>query len=800
MAHVPQLCRAPDSGGIIYWLILKDEKFSMPSKFFMESGEYAVLKDLAIIVSSATVATWIFSYLKLPVLVGYIVVGILLSPILGLLNESEILSQAGEFGVMLMMFYVGMEFGFDRLKKVFLPSLFGVCALALVMGALGVAAARLMGMGLSDGIFLGGILSMSSTIIVVENLGMRGQLQKPFAQIAVGVLIFEDIYAVLLMVVLSGLAVQSESGMGRIFETIVLASTFVVAVFVGGKLAINMLAARLSISKEPQMLIMFAICIVLALGFLAKQFGLSFALGAFLAGSVISGSPVAGKVERLMSPFRNLFVAIFFVSVGTMIKPGLILDLWLPIILLSLFAVVFQIAACFTGAVIGGARAKDSFLAAVNMAQIGEFGFVIAGLGIGSGLIGDSVMAITMGVSFLTVSANPFLAERAPAVANFLSKRVPSAVRKTLKGYERELTKIKEASVRHESLHLAFRGISMAAIYAFLFNALVVTGAFISNAVVDSMQRQAHMWLLYTVWSIVGALALPLAVGCFRKVEGCVRSIAKASFQPRTFGNVVCKILSISGGGAAAAFCALVYFGVAHGYVGSDAMLGLNIVCGLLLGIVFYTPLRTFNISLESKFKLIFLRHLENADAYRHDRMIEKIKDRYSWAMDISEVELGDLSPAAGRTVAQTELRRLTGAEIVAVKRGFFVIYNIFPDTALYPGDVVVLCGEPSELKAAAETLAEKGRFSSADAVAENRLSDFSVSTLKVPEASGLTGINLRSANLTKLYAVKILGVGKSGEALRRPSPDDVFECGDMIVVMGDSEKISAFKRAFGLA
>ena len=181
----------------------------------MGNEEYAILKDLAIIVSSATVATWIFSALKMPVLLGYIIVGILLSPVLGLLHSSDVLGEAGEFGVMLMMFYVGMEFGFDRLKKVFLPSLFGVCALALVMGALGVAAARLMGMGLSDGIFLGGILSMSSTIIVVENLGMRGQLQKPFAQIAVGVLIFEDIYAVLLMVVLSGLAVQSESGMGR---------------------------------------------------------------------------------------------------------------------------------------------------------------------------------------------------------------------------------------------------------------------------------------------------------------------------------------------------------------------------------------------------------------------------------------------------------------------------------------------------------------------------------------------------------------------------------------------------------
>ena len=128
-----------------------------------------------------------------------------------------------------------------------------------------------------------------------------------------------------------------------------------------------------------------------------------------------------------------------------------------------------------------------------------------------------------------------------------------------------------------------------------------------------------------------------------------------------------------------------------------------------------------------------------------------------------------------------------------------FVIYNIFPDTALYPGDVVVLCGEPSQLKAAAEALAEKRRFSSADDVAENLLSDFSVSTLSISENSSLAGKDLRSANLTKLYAIKVIGLGKSGSALRRPYPEDVFASGDLLVVMGDVEKIASFKKMFGL-
>ena len=764
----------------------------------MGNEEYAILKDLAIIVSSATVATWIFSALKMPVLLGYIIVGILLSPVFGLLHSSDVLGEAGEFGVMLMMFYVGMEFGFDRLKKIFLPSLFGVMSLAVVMGALGAVAARMMGMSVADGIFLGGILSMSSTIIVVENLGMRGQLQKPFAQIAVGVLIFEDIYAVLLLVLLSGLAVQSESGMGRFFETLVLTSTFVIAVFVGGKLAINMLAARLSLSKEPQTLIMFAMCIILALGFLAKQFGLSFALGAFLAGSVISGSPIAGKVENLTSPFRNLFVAIFFVSVGTMIKPGLILELWVPIVVLSFFAVIFQIAACFAGAVLGGARPKDSFLAAVNMAQIGEFGFVIAGLGMGLKLIDDSIMAITMGVAFVTIFANPFIASRAPAVANLLSSHIPQLLKKPLDAYSRKLTKIKDIALEHENLRAMARGAAIAAVYAFLFNAVVIAGVFISNGLSGFFKTDLK-WTMYILWTIVGLLALPLAVGCFRKAESCAGSMTKVPLGNLPVRKLFIKIFSIVAGCAAVLFCAGVYYGVARGYVSFRGLLSGNVICGVLLGVACYGALKNFNMALESKFKLIFRRHLENAEAYRHDRMIEKIKSRYSWAIDISEVEIGDLSPAAGRTVAQTELRKLTGAEIVAVKRGLFVIYNIFPDTALYPGDVVVLCGEPSQLKAAAEALAEKRRFSSADDVAENLLSDFSVSTLSILENSSLAGKDLRSANLTKLYAIKVIGLGKSGSALRRPYPEDVFASGDLLVVMGDVEKIASFKKMFGL-
>ena len=163
----------------------------------------------------------------------------------------------------------------------------------------------------------------------------------------------------------------------------------------------------------------------MGLGELAEFSNLSLSLGAFMAGSIISGSEVSRRVEHITDPFRNLFVALFFVSVGTQINPALIMDLWLPILLISCGVIIFQTLACFAGIVLGGVRCRDAYLAAINKAQIGEFSFVIAGLGISSGVMSPSIMVIAMGVSFVTVFANPFLAARSEAVMGFARATVP---------------------------------------------------------------------------------------------------------------------------------------------------------------------------------------------------------------------------------------------------------------------------------------------------------------------------------------------------------------------------------------
>jgi len=312
----------------------------------MAESTHFLLQDLAIIVVASTVAIRIFSFLKLPQLLGFIVTGILLSPVFNVINDKHAITQLGELGVMFMMFFVGMEFDLNRLKKVFAPSFFGILFQIIVMGLLGMASASMMNMTNIDGIFLGGVLAMSSTIVIVEVFTQRRDLGKPYAQIATGILILEDLFAVFLLVILSGIA-DGAPDIYKLGQSTITMLAFVITIFVLGKLIVPAMLKKLVLSKNTQELIMFTLCLMMGIGFLALSSGMSLALGAFLAGSIISGTFVSQKIEHLSTPFRNLFVALFFVSVGTMIEPGQIIKLWLPIVLISVAVIVLQTFACF---------------------------------------------------------------------------------------------------------------------------------------------------------------------------------------------------------------------------------------------------------------------------------------------------------------------------------------------------------------------------------------------------------------------------------------------------------------------
>lgn len=736
----------------------------------------------------------IFSMLKLPLLLGFIIVGILLAPVSGLISSAGDIAELGELGVMFMMFFVGMEFNLERLKKVFAPSVLGIAFQIGAMGVLGMIAAGLMGLSKIDGVFLGGVLAMSSTIVIVEIFTQKRDLSKLYAQIAIGILIIEDIFAVFLLVVLSGLSSGTlPSGMELLRSTIALLS-FMITIFVAGKLFIPKLLRKFAVSGNQQEMIMLIFCLIMGLGELAELSNLSLSLGAFMAGSIISGSDVSRRVEHITDPFRNLFVALFFVSVGTQINPHLILELWLPIVLISVCVIVFQTLACFCGIVLGGVRCRDAYLAAINKAQIGEFSFVIAGLGISSGVMDSSIMAIAMGVSFLTVFLNPLVAGQSERVMRAAHAVAPKKFLDFLEVYRRSVGSLSKSTSGNSKLAAFLPNIGAIFVYTLMFSALMFVAAHFAD-IVKSEDTPYPDWIAFGIWVAAAALSVPMLAGILKSSSACAAKIvdgvdAHYGLASGAGGKLHALLRGVFSAFIMLAF-AVVYFAFVFNFLPIGNALALFGGTVALMALFFRKMMSNFRHSMEGKFATVLKRHLENAEHNKRELLIDNVRASHNWAKSVSEVEIGEFSDAAGKTVGELAVRRRTGAEIAAVKRGAFSIYDIAADTRLYPDDIVILCGAESQL-VEAEKILTRPAENSAD-ISENsggaaRLADFEVS-----EKSGLVGKNLRELALPKNFGIKVMGVLCEGDVeSTQPDPNRAFVAGDRLLCMGTS---AAFNR-----
>ena len=761
-----------------------------------------LIKDLAIIIVASTVSMRIFSMLKLPQLLGFIIVGILLSPVTGLISSSENIAALGELGVMFMMFFVGMEFNLERLKKVFVPSFLGITFQIVSMGILGMAAAGLMGLSRVDGIFLGGVLAMSSTIVIVEIFAQRRDLSKLYAQIAIGILIIEDIFAVFLLVVLSGLSSGKLPGVSELFSSTLAILSFMITIFVAGKLLIPRLLRRFALSGNRQELIMLIFCLIMGLGELAAVSDLSLSLGAFMAGSIISGSDVSRRVEHITDPFRNLFVALFFVSVGTQINPALLWELWLPIVLISVGVIVFQSLACFSGVVLGGIACRDAYLAAINKAQIGEFSFVIAGLGISSGVMDPSIMAIAMGVSFLTVFVNPLVSSQSEAVMKFAHYITPKKVLDALEIYRRAVGSVSQSAAGSGRLKDFLPHILAIFVYTLMFSGVMFAAARIANYIKSDTTPYPD-WLAAGIWVGAAALSLPMLAGVLRSSSVCTHKMVDVIESH--YG------LTSGAGGKLHAFLrgvfsavimlgfAVVYFAFVFNFLPVDDAVIILGVSLAFMALFFRKILSNFRHSLEGRFSSVIRRHLENAEFAKRDALMDSVRASRTWAKSVSEIEIGEFSDAAGKTVGELAVRKRTGAEIAAIRRGAFSIYDIGPDTRLFPEDVVILCASDKEIAAAEEILTRASSASSQSDVIEG-VGKILLKVLSVPGGSALVGQTLVDLQLPKKYGVKLVGILFDGESVpSRPEPSRPFSAGDKFLCMGSSAAIEKMARKFGL-
>ena len=387
-----------------------------------------MIQDLALILVVAGVVTLIFKKLKQPLVLGYIVAGFLVSPSMpytASVADMENVHLWADIGVMFLLFSLGLDFSFKKILKMGASPVISTCTIIFCMSMLGFSVGRLFGWEQMDCIFLGGMLAMSSTTIIYKAFDDLGLRQQQFAGLVMSVLILEDILAIVMMVMLSAIAQGNLEG-SQMLESIMRIGFFLVLWLVVGIFAIPLFlrAVRSLINAEVLLVVSLGLCCAMAV--ISTKVGFSSAFGAFIMGSILAETVEAEHIEKLVEPVKNLFGAIFFVSVGMLVDPKILVEYAIPIMLLVMTILIGQSLFGTFSFMLAGESLKSAMRCGFSMAQIGEFSFIIASLGLALGVISDFLYPVVVAVSVITTFLTPYMIRLATPVYNNLEHRLPN--------------------------------------------------------------------------------------------------------------------------------------------------------------------------------------------------------------------------------------------------------------------------------------------------------------------------------------------------------------------------------------
>lgn len=500
------------------------------------------IQDLAVIMLVAGVVTVLFHRLKQPVVLGYIVAGFIIgphTPPVGLIHDEETIKTLAELGVIFLMFCLGLEFSLRKLFKVGATAFIAAFLEITLMIWIGYEIGQFFGWKTMDSLFLGAILAISSTTIIVKALNDLKMKNQRFAQLIFGVLIVEDILGIGIIALLSGIAVSGTVSSGEVFSTVGKLSLFMIVALVIGILLVPRLLAYVATFESNEMLLITVLGLCFGFCLLVVKLEYSMVLGAFLIGAIMAESKQLLKIERLIEPIRDMFSAIFFVAIGLMIDPAILLDYAWPIAVITVAVVLGKILSCGIGAFIAGNDGKTSLRVGMGLSQIGEFSFIIAALGMTLQVTSDFLYPVAVAVSAITTLLTPYLIRSADPLSHKLGGIMPTRVARVFGMYGEWLRSIQPqgqgallaAMIRKILLQV---GVNLALVVAIFFCGAYFAeriGEYLTDWIIEAGQQKA--------W-ICGAalvLSLPFLIAAYRKLKALSMLLAEMGVKPEMAGR-----------------------------------------------------------------------------------------------------------------------------------------------------------------------------------------------------------------------------------------------------------------------
>jgi CPA2 family monovalent cation:H+ antiporter-2 len=720
----------------------------------------------------------VFKKLKQPLVLGYIMAGFLVSPhmpyTMSVVDKTNIQTWA-DIGVIFLLFSLGLDFSFKKILKMGMAPVIAALTIIFSMMMLGIIVGHAFGWSRLDCIFLGGMLAMSSTTIIYKAFDDMGLRQQSFASLVMSVLILEDVLAIVMMVMLSALASGNNPDGGQMLNSVFKIGFFLVLWFVVGISLIPLFlrATRKLMNDETMIIVAIGLCCAMAV--ISTAVGFSSAFGAFVMGSILAETIEADKIIKLVEPVKNLFGAIFFVSVGMLVDPMILVKYAWPILALVLTIILGQAIFGTTGFLLSGQSLKTSMRSGFSMAQIGEFAFIIASLGLSLGVIGDFLYPVVVAVSVVTTFLTPYMIHAADPCYAFIERKLP-------KKWVRRINHLGEGNQsgtqEDSNWRIYFRKILInTLIYAILSSA--VTALMLTFFLPFMRQILPHWWANGVCGVVTVAFISPFLRAMIAKHNHSEEF--RALWTERRINRLPLLFTILARVGIAAAFL----FYICNYLARFTNALVITLALVILILMALSRNLKHQSIRLERMFiKNLHSRDIE-AQVRGHKRPLYEghLLDR---DLHISDFDIPEDSTFTGQTLRQLQFRNRFGIHISSILRGRQRINIPRGDNVLFPGDRIQAIGSDEQLHAFGQAM--KAELVPEDTEIEKR--EMKLRQIILHKGSPFIGKTLKESGIRDQYNCMVVGVEEGQQNLTMITPTRLLEQGDRLWVVGEEDSL----------
>ncbi len=747
------------------------------------------IKDLAVVMLVAGLVGWACHRMGLSVVVGYLLAGVVIgphTPPFTLVTDIHRIETLASVGLVFLMFSIGMGLSLRKLRRLGVSLVLATFTGAIVMYNLTRGFGAALGWNALDTTFLAAMVMVSSSAIICKVLQEIGATHEKPGQLAMGVAVLEDVVAIVMLTILNSL-IQIGDHQTSVGGTLGLLGAFIVLAGVGGMLIVPWLLKKMSLSAGEELPTIVVAGLLFVLAFLADQAGFSLALGAFMLGTIVAETPHKVQVSRAFEGMRDVFSAVFFVSIGMLIDLHAVAESWALILGITVFVLCARPLAVMTGMLVIGGSTRESLRVGLIVTPLGEFSFIIAQLGVTAGAIHPRFQAIAVGVSLLTTLTAPLLTRRAERISEWVAVRQP----RWLAGWEGYYHQWLERMQQHERKNILWQ-MSKKRFIQIGLEVLLVTGLFVFSEQVFGLVRDylpvnsrfpRGAELIF--WSVLVLVALAPLVAIWRNTSALAMLYAQVTTQGHPLAARLAPVVE-TGLKVGTGLLLLLWLSAILPISGVGRWLPAAALIAILLG---FLVLRRRLVYWHSKLEVELQVMMDQGDQKFTGTTAPWMAAHSDWNLALTDCVLPDLADCRGRTLGELALRTKFGCSVAGVERQGVMVGNPTGAMILYPRDKVLLLGDPAQVAAGKEFLHQA---SGTDVV--SNFDEVRMESVELPPGSGLHGRSLADLALGKTFGLQVAGINRAGFRILNPRAEEKLFTGDSVLVLGSPDQIKAFK------